>query len=424
MAQIPTPYFAHNIELLGYHDLGGKPAFKLAMQEVSGRWHLYMGHLWHRGWSILDVTDPTDPEYIAFLPGPENTWTIQIQVAEGKMITALERIAPGWGGIEGKEYFEGFLIWDVSDPRKPRRLGQYRTHSTGTHRNFYDGSPLVHVAGGAPGFDGKIYQIVDISDPAKPREVSRFWLPGQAESAPKSGARLSLHGPAHVEGNRAYLPYGDGGGIILDISDIHSPRLVSQLIFRGLCSRQGIHTYLPLPRRKLALINDEAIHENGEENLNLAGIVDLKDEREPRLISLFPQPIPPPETGLKNFFAKGGRFGPHNQHHPNHQTCLQDRDDLAYLTYFNAGLRIYDIRDPRTPKEIAYFIPPDPKERIGTKPSRLVAQVEDVLVDRRGFIYISEKNQGIYILRLKEIWPYGKAGVANRKAQVAGSPEL
>lgn len=407
MAAIPTPYFANNVEAVGYHGLGGKPAFKLAMQEVAGRWYLYMGHLWHRGWSVLDVTNPTAPEYVRFIPGPENTWTIQIQVAEGKMVTALERIAPGWGGAKGQPFSEGVLIWDVSDPRRPRQIGHYRTRSTGTHRNFYDGGSLVHVAGGAPGFDGKIYQVVDASDPGNPRELSRFWLPEQEQNSPKSSAKLSLHGPVHVEGNRAYLPYGDGGGIILDVSDIEAPRMVSQLAFQGLCSRQGIHTYLPLPHRKLALINDEAIQENGEESLNLAGIVDLTNEQEPRLISLFPLPAPPPESGFKNFFEKGGRFGPHNQHHPNHQPCLEDRDDIAYLTYFNAGLRIYDIRDPRTPKEIACFIPPDPKERIGTKPSRLVAQVEDVLVDRRGCIYISEKNQGLYILRLKEIRPYG-----------------
>ncbi|MBI4487954.1 MAG: hypothetical protein HY694_02620 [Deltaproteobacteria bacterium] len=402
-----STFFAHNMEVVGYHDLGGRPAFKLAMQEASGRWYLYMGHLWHRGWSILDITDPTSPEHVTFLPGPENSWTIQIQVAEGKMVTALERIAPGWGGAEGRTFSEGFLIWDVSDPIRPRQLGHYRTHSTGTHRNFYDGGLLVHAAGGAPGFDKKIYQIVDISNPGDPREISRFWLREQEEGAPKSDARLSCHGPPHVEGDRAYLPYGEGGAIIADISDRSRPKIVSQLLFRGLCSRQGIHTYLPLPRRKLALINDEAINENGQESLNLAGIVDLTNEKEPRLISLFPLPVPPPESDLKNFFEKGGRFGPHNQHHPNHQPCLQDRDDIAYLTYFNAGLRVYDIRDPRTPKEIAYFIPPDPRERIGTKPSRLVAQTEDVLVDRRGYIYISQKNQGIYVLHLKEIWPYG-----------------
>ena len=91
--QIPVGYFAKNIEPVGYHDLNGKPAFKLAMQEKNRRWYLYLAHLWHRGWSVLDVTDPSAPELCTYIPGPENTWTIQIQVADGKMITGLERIA-------------------------------------------------------------------------------------------------------------------------------------------------------------------------------------------------------------------------------------------------------------------------------------------------------------------------------------------
>ena len=401
--EVPKGYLKHNIEPIGYHDLNHKPAFKLAMQEVNGRWYLYLAHLWHRGWSILDVTDPSSPQLVKFIPGPENTWTIQIQVAEGKMITALERIAPGWGGTEGP-YSEGFFISDVADPAKPRRIGHFQTGSTGTHRNFYDGGNIVHAAAGAPGLVGKIYRAVDISDAGNPREVGRFSLPEQIAETP--GSKFSLHGPAHIEGNRAYLPYGDGGGIILDVSEMSKPRMISQLFFRGITATQGIHTFLPLPRRRIALINDEAIREDGDENLNMAGIVDYSNEKQLRLISLFPLPEPPPKSGIKNFFEKGGRFGPHNHHHPNHQSCLEDRDDIAYLTYFNAGLRVYDIRDARTPKEIAYFIPPDPQVRIGTKPSKLVAQTEDVLVDRRGYIYISHKNQGIYILRLQHAWPY------------------
>ena len=403
---IPSGYYAQNVEVLGYHDLEGRPAFKLAMQEVNGRWYLYLAHLWHRGWSVLDVTDPTTPQLVTYIPGPENTWTIQIQVAEGKMITALERIAPGWGGVDGQAFAEGFFIFDVSEPTKPRRIGHFQTGSTGTHRNFYDGGNFIHAAAGAPGMAGKIYRIVDIADPAKPREVGQFSLPEQASGAATSGLKFSLHGPAHIEGTRAYLPYGDGGAIILDISELSRPRLISQLAFRGITATQGIHTFLLLPRRKIALINDEAIRENGDENLNMAGVVDISNELQLRLISLFPLPEPPAETGLNNFYEKGGRFGPHNQHHPNHQACLEERDDMAYLTYFNAGLRIYDIRDPRAPKEIAYFIPPDPKTRIGTKPSQLVAQTEDVLVDRRGCVYISDKNQGIYILKLNNVWPY------------------
>ena len=89
-----------------------------------------------------------------------------------------------------------------------------------------------------------------------------------------------------------------------------------------------------------------------------------------------------------------------------HRSCLENRDDIAYLTYFNAGLRVYDIRDARQPKEIAYFVPADPLVRIGSKPSQLVAQSEDVLVDRRGFIYLSDKTHGIHVLRLKSVWAY------------------
>jgi len=407
MAQkIPQDYFSRNIEAIGYHNLNDKPAFKLAMQEINQRWYLYVAHLWHRGWSVLDVTDASAPELCNFIPGPANTWTIQIQVAEGKMITGLERIAPGWGGVEGQSFTEGFFIFDVSEPTRPRQLGHFQTGSTGSHRNFYDGGNFVHAAAGAPGFSGKIYRIVDIADPAKPREVGRFALPEQAPGANTNSLKFSFHGPAHVEGNRAYLSYGDGGGIILDVSDFAEPKLISQLAFRGITATQGIHTYLPLARRKIALINDEAIRENGDENLNLAGIVDISDEKRPRMLALFPLPEPAPESELTNFYEKGGRFGPHNHHHPNHQPCLEDRDDVAYLTYFNAGLRVYDIRDPRQPKEIAYFVPADPVTRIGLKPSRLVAQSEDVIVDRRGCIYLSDKNHGIHILRLKEVWPY------------------
>jgi hypothetical protein len=386
--------------------LNGKPAFKMAMQEINHRWYLYVAHLWHRGWSVLEVTDPSAPELCAFVQGPENTWTIQIQVADGKMITGLERIAPGWGGAEHQPFTEGFFIFDVSNPTQPRQMGHFKTGSTGTHRNFYDGGNLVHAAAGAPGLTGKIYRIVDIADPGKPREVGRFFLPEQENAAAMGGLKFSCHGPAHIENQRAYLSYGDGGAIILDVSDLAQPLMISQLAFRGITATQGIHTFLPLPRRQIALVNDEAIRENGDEALNLAGIVDISDETRPRMISLFPLPEPPPECGFKNFYQKGGRFGPHNHHHANHQQCLENRDDVVYLTYFNAGLRVYDIRDARQPKEIAYFVPADPKTRIGLKPTQLVAQSEDVIVDRRGWIYLSDKNHGIHILKLKQVWPY------------------
>src|SRR5207253_8681888 len=140
------------------------------------------------------------------------------------MITALERIALGWGGVDGQALAEGFFIFDVSEPTKPRRIGHLQTGSTGTHRNFYDGGNFIHAAAGALGMAGKIYRIVDIADPAKLREVGRFSLPEQASGATASGLKFSLHGPAHIEGTRAYPSYGDCGRIILYVFALSRPR--------------------------------------------------------------------------------------------------------------------------------------------------------------------------------------------------------
>jgi len=391
-----------NFELVGYHDLEGRPAIKIAMQVVKDRWYLYLGHFWTSGWSIVDVTDPSRPEYVKFVTGPKNTWTCQVQVAEGLMIAGLERVPDWWGGKPDLSFDEGIFIFDVKDPANPKFLSHFRTGSRGTHRNHYDGGRYVHLSATAPGFEGYIYRILDIQDPAKPMEVGRWWIPEQWNAG---GAKcpkhwMYLHGPAYPEGDRAYLGYGAAGMIILDISDITLPTLVSRLEFHPpLGSFIGAHTVLPLPRKKLALVSSEAIAENGKESLNYAGVVDISDEKNPRLVSLFPIPEPPPGSPYKNFCEKGGRFGPHNFHIAQRQPDREDRDDRVYLTYFNAGLRVYDLSDPLLPKEIAYYIPPDPKERRGVLPKTLVTQSEDVLVDRRGFSYVTDKNHGLHILR-------------------------
>jgi hypothetical protein len=399
---------AHNVRLVGYHDLEKRPAFKLALQVVEGRWYVYLSHFWCAGWTILDVTDPAKPDLVKFIPGPPNTWTLQVQVADGKMITSLEQIGGAeWGLDPTKPYEEGISVWDVRNPRDPALLSQFRTGATGTHRNYYDGGRYVHLAAGAKGFDGNIYRIVDIADPRKPVEAGRWWLPEQwaAGGAKPGRPRVFLHGPAYVEGDRAHLSYGAGGMVILDISDVEAPRLVSRLdLGPAFGSWLGCHTVVPYPTRKIAVVNNEAIAEGGSaaEPLNYAVIVDIADETKPRVISWLPAPVPVPGSPYKNFGEKGGRFGPHNQHHPQHHPDLEARDDRIYLTYFNAGLRVYDIADAYAPREIGYYIPPDPTERLGLLPKTLVAQSEDVMVDRRGYIYVTDKNWGLHILQVAE----------------------
>ena len=50
-----------------------------------------------------------------------------------------------------------------------------------------------------------------------------------------------------------------------------------------------------------------------------------------------------------------------------------------------------DISDERAPKEVGYFIAPDPQVRRGPLPvTGLAAQSEDVVVDARGNIFVSD----------------------------------
>ena len=414
--------YSENVELVGYHDLEGRPGFKLAFHRANERCYLYTASLWHSGWSILDVTEPGEPRFVRWIDGPPNTWTIQLQVADGLMITSLEHIPPGWGGGENPPPEEGFLIWDLADPEDPKRLGHWKGGAQGTHRNFYGGGRYVHAATTLPGFEGHVYGVVDIDDPTDPRLVGRWWLPGQhvaggeqypafdeakltsgAAFGAKSGTplhALSLHGAPYPDGDRVYAPWMRGGLIIFDGSDPEAPKPISTFsAYPPLGSSIALHTAVPLRDRNLVVINSESLYERCAEPLNFAAIVDIADETDPLLTSIFPLPDVPEGAPYPDFCEKGGRFGPHNQHQPQGQPHLQPVGDYIYLTYFNAGLQIFDISNPRTPRIAGYYIPEDPEERIGPLPTDLVTQVEDVLVDDRGYAYISEKNSGIRVLR-------------------------
>lgn len=399
---LPSGAVAENVRAVGYSDLDGRAgAFKITVLERGGRWWLYLGHLWHRGWTVLDVTDPTRPRVVNFVSGPDNTSTGQVDLADNLLITALERKAPAWGGDASRPHDEGVLVWSLDDPVNPKCLGQFKTGGTGTHRNGYQGGRYVHLAAGVPGYQGNIYVIVDISDPARPVEAGRWWVAGQhVAGGERPEPDVSFHGPAVVDGDLAYLPYGAAGMIVLDIRDVSRPQLVSQLRFTPpFVGRIGVHTVLPLRSRTIALVNSEAIAEECREALNHASIVDISDPGQPRLLALYPVPEPPPGAPYRTFCEKGGRFGPHNQNQLHHNPHVQKSTRLSYLTYFNAGLRIFDIADARRPREVGWFIPPDPASRVGPQPQgRLVAQVEDVLVDTRGCIYLTEKNQGLWVL--------------------------
>ncbi|MBO0680201.1 hypothetical protein JRC04_22280 [Mycolicibacterium sp. S2-37] len=401
MSEAAPGFTADGVELIGYHDVGGKPVFKLAMQVVENRWYLYATHFWEPRLSIFDVTDPADPRLLGALEGPDRAATWQVQVADGLLVQGMERRPPAWGGDPMDTSDEGIRFFDVRDPVAPKLLSQWRTGAHGVHRNHFTGGRYVHVTASRRGFEGNIYVILDIVDRGNPVEVAMWFLPEQFVAAGATPRRrISLHGPPYVLGDRAYLSYGAAGVVILDISDIERPVLVSRLdIGAAFSSMIAMHTAIPVVARNLLLVNTEAIAERQQEAYNFAGIVDISDEENPRIMSLLPIPEPAIGAPYPNFSTRGGRFGPHNQHHPQGPELFSD-DNLMFMTWFNAGLRVYDISDPYLPREIAWYLPDDPTQRRGVLPKTLVTQSEDVLVDARGNIFFSDKNHGLHVVRL------------------------
>jgi len=402
----PPGWSAHNVELLGYTAMKGNSAFKITMTRAGDRWYIIGGHYNTPGWSVVDVTDPRHPFVAKFIPGPTNTSTNQVVSADGILVASLGRPneREDAGMTAKKPYSAGIMLIDIKDPLNPKELGRWYTdkpQGRGTHRNMYEGGRYVHLAADMNGYDGDIYVILDISNPAKPVEAGRWWVPGQHVAGgekPQRDPNVNLHNPNFVDGNLAYLSYGDAGMVILDISDVAKPKFVSATKFEPK-HRFDAHTVLPWLSAKRVIVNSEAVTYNCKGPLDHVTIVDVSDPAKPVRLSRYPVPVPPPDAPYTSFCDKGGRFGPHNQSQLQHIPEVEKQGNLSYVTWFNAGLRVYDVSDVRLPREVGYFMAGPPQKLI-LKAYGPYVRMEDVLVDTRGYMYVTGgAQQGLYILR-------------------------
>jgi len=89
---------------------------------------------------------------------------------------------------------------------------------------------------------------------------------------------------------------------------------------------------------------------------------------------------------LDSPFARtpGARFGAHQFHE-------RITDTLVHAVWFGAGLRIIDMADPAAPLEVGSFIP----EPVG---GNKAPQSNDVMLDKRGLIYMVDRLVGFDIL--------------------------
>jgi hypothetical protein len=189
--------------------------------------------------------------------------------------------------------------------------------------------------------------------------------------------------------DRCYLGYLDGGMMVLDIAERARPKLVSR--WSNSPPYNGFtHTVLPLFGRDLLVVTDESIQDDGADWPKLVWLLDARDEK--NLVSIGTLPV----SGVKPLLHKGGRCGAHNVHENPPAKGAWKSENIVLGTFFNAGVRAYDITDPYDPREVAWFIPDTPERSpVGT------VQVNDVFVDDRGVVFCVDRHAGgLYALEM------------------------
>jgi hypothetical protein len=466
IAQAQDPLAAHDLRLVGQNDLQARSAYQPIVHAYGQRRILFVGHhaggalnpatghIEKNGMSILDVTNPAAPQYLVHMPptGTEASGTQHVQVCDGSALPTAD---------DGKVYAirtNGALSYevvDVTDPAKPlfvRTIAETGVSSRPesergdreTHKFQWDcATGIAYLNGTAPGWRvTRVLQAFDLANPTEPKHIRDFGLVGYEPSAtgPYPEPQVAgLHQP-FVVGSRMYLGYNSGEEGVLQILDTQkflagdtsavtepfsraynagTPATPASLVYPqvarvDLPSYWGVHTAKPLydfeiadyadnseaRTRDLLLVSSEAGTFRCQEPRDVLLIFDITEEQKPLSIATFQVPEEPGD-----FCHRGGRFGPHSfadAYHP-----AFDKK-LVVLAYFNAGVRVIDIRNPFEPTEVARFIPQVTSnttesciEIDGARQCDRAIQTNNVNLDDRGYIYALDRaSTGLHVLEL------------------------
>ncbi len=457
-----------NMRLVGANDLAGRTAYQPTIKEQNGRWILYVGHhggravnpltkeMEENGTSILDVTNPASPKLLVHVPGDKGREVPGREVGGAQMV----RVCRGDElpkGDKSKVYMlrsfgdTGQEMYDVSKPEAPVRLWRLDNIKS-THKNFWECDTgiayLVHTGDESKWRIQRITNIYDLSDPAKPLKIREFGLPEQLKTS-TGYLPAAIHGPisAGPSGNRVFFGYGTNRRGVAQIVDreklLKGPAEITEENLRAaevgritLPEFIGAHTAFPLynikvpgfasdtekgTRNFVVVVNETNITVCAEPR-QLVYFVDVTDESRPIGVATYE-----PNERSGKFCDRGGRFGAHASHE-NMTPIFHGK--IMFFSWFNAGVRMVDVRDPYKPRELGYFIPAvnrttdyrcaDERNKRGCV---RVVQINNMEVDDRGYVYaVDRANSGVFVLEVtgeaRRIADFKSANAArNRQAQ-------
>lgn len=413
---------AKNMRLVGWTDLNGRPdGEQVTGQVINGRDYIFYGHYWGQGVSIVDVTDPAKPDTVAYIPCEDPFCkSSKVQVV-GTVLMVPMRSTYEVDGDRPVLPRHGVMFYDVSDPRHPKKLSYFKTADRdeqlrdGVHYSQFT-SRYAYLSAPVSGYQGHVYLIVDVADPKNPKEAGRWWAPGQHVAGGEKfvrGETPTLHG---AQANRDetlgfYSILGDppGGLVILDIKDKAHPKQLSYLKLNPLFPDAyfGVHNVVLMESRKILVCMNEGVGNAKDRPQQTGWVVDYADPTKPRILSVLPIPA-------GHDYSLPVRFGPHNAHENQPQGMIDDY--MFYVSWFSEGVRVFDVSEAKHPEEVGFYEPPDPKVRIdartwsgkpGDPDGSELSSLNHVFVDKRGLIYASGYNDGLWILEYTGPRPEG-----------------
>ena len=451
----------HNMKLVGENDLQARSAYQPVIHHQGNKWIAYVGHhggsalnpmtntVEQNGTSVVDVTDPKRPVYLKHIPGPSGEGE-----AGGAQMVRTCSGAELPHANPSKHYMlrataNSHEVYDITNPASPTLVKRVVANLGDTHKSFWecstgiaylvsDGTSLATAIPSFPAWrSNRITQIFDLSNPENPVFIRNYGLVGQ-EPGSTGPVPTGVHGMISgiaLGRDRVYFGHGTGSNGIMQIVDrtkllggggcaFHPTNptpaqlLCPQVGRMDTSPSMGAHTTFPLLNqpvpefaantsgsvRDFVILVNEAGGGSGAGvctgNRQLMYMVDITTESKPMGIANYQVP-----EASGDFCSRGGRFGSHAS---SESFTPLYYGKLIFVSWFNAGVRAIDIREPFSPREVGFYIPAttpktDPRCTTinGVEICNVVIQTNNVEVDDRGYVYIVDRaNTGMHILKL------------------------
>ena len=329
---------------------------------------------------VLDMTNPAKPTKTANLTTPAMLTpheSLQLNQKRGLLVAVAGNAVTEPGVVD---------VYDLTqDCRHPQWQSSTPLGVLG-HESAMAPDGLTFYASSTY---GSIVAAVDLTNPKLP---SLLWV--------KLGA--IYHGMSvSDDGKRLYAANDSVSNLSLDILD------VSQIQARTIAPQVSVISNLnwpsvsipqvPLPftvkGHRYLLEVDEFNKPSGE--VGAARIIDIHDDRHPFVASNIRLEVHQPKnrTGTSQQTDPGAPESPYGGYTA-HYCSLPRRDNpgLAACSFIGSGLRLFDIRDPKHPREAGYFNMPSSKGS-----HAMSAPAWDVT---HGQVWYSDSNSGFYAVQL------------------------